>query len=90
MLADRDYDSDSFHQNLLIHGTLLTIPSRNSRSALQQTDWQCYRNHIERMFNRLKQMRHIATRYDNTGLSFMSFLNLAAARLLIRSFLNVT
>jgi len=42
------------------------------------------------MFNRLKQMRRIATRYDKTALSFMSFLNITAARLLIRSFLNVT
>ena len=39
---------------------------------------------------RPKQMRRIATRYDKTALSFMSFLNLAAARLWIRSFVNVT
>ena len=42
------------------------------------------------MFNRLKQMRRIATRYDKTALSFMSFLNIAAARLWISSFVNVT
>ncbi|MFT8612097.1 MAG: hypothetical protein ABF727_05585 [Gluconobacter oxydans] len=44
---------------------------------------------MERMFNRLKQMRRIATCYDKTALSFMSFLNIAAARLWIRSFVNV-
>ncbi|MBF0865247.1 transposase, partial [Gluconobacter sp. R71646] len=47
------------------------------------------RNHIERMFNRLKQMRRIATRYDKTALSFKSFLNIAAARLWIGSFVNM-
>ena len=31
------------------------------------------------MFNRLKQARRIATRYDKTALSFASFLNLAAS-----------
>ncbi|MCP1237723.1 transposase, partial [Gluconobacter kondonii] len=48
------------------------------------------RNRIERMFNKLKQMRRIATRYDKTALSFTSFLNIAAARLWIESFVNGT
>ncbi|WP_231490151.1 transposase [Gluconobacter roseus] len=66
MLADRDYDSDSFRQDLLIHRILPVISSCKGRKTPQQTDWQRYRerNHIERMFNRLKQMRHIAARYD--------------------------
>ncbi|WP_408874493.1 transposase [Gluconobacter sp. OJB] len=61
------------------------MPSRKGRSAPQKTDWRRYRdrNRIERMFNHLKQMRRIATRYDKTALSFMSFLDLAAARLWI-------
>ena len=68
MLADRGYDSDSFRHELLVHGILPVIPSRKGRSAPQKTDWRRYRdrNHIERMFNRLKQMRRIATRYDKT------------------------
>ncbi|WP_215747491.1 transposase [Gluconobacter sp. P1C6_b] len=58
----------------------------------KKTDWRRYRdrNRIERMFNHLKQMRRSATRYDKTALSFMSFLNIAAARLWINSFVNVT
>ncbi|MBS1079040.1 transposase [Gluconobacter kondonii] len=62
------------------------------RSVPQKTDWRRYedRNRIERMFNKLKQMRRIATRYDKTALSFMSFLNIAAARLWIESFVNET
>ncbi|OUJ01215.1 transposase [Acetobacter orientalis] len=92
MLADRGYDSDSFRLDLLLRGILPVIPSRKGRSVPQKTDWRRYRdrNRIERMFNKLKQMRRIATRYDKTALSFMSFLNLAAARLWIRSFVNET
>ncbi|MFT8803454.1 MAG: transposase [Gluconobacter cerinus] len=67
---------------MLIHGILSVIPSRKGRSVPQKTDWRRYRdrNRIERMFNRLKQIRRIATHYDKTTLSFMSFLNIAAAR----------
>jgi len=92
MLADRGYDSDSFRQDLLMHGILPVIPSRKGRSTPQNTDWRRYRdrNRIERMFNKLKQMRRIATRYDKTALSFMSFLNIAAARLWIGSFVNAS
>ena len=39
------------------------------------------RNRIERMFNRLKQFRCIATRYDKTRASYAAFLVLAAAKI---------
>ena len=42
------------------------------------------------MFNRLKQSRRIATRYDKTAASFIGFLNLAAARIWLSSFVNRT
>ena len=80
MLADRGYDSDSFRQDLLIHGILPVIPSRKGRSTPQKTDWRRYRdrNRIERMFNRLKQMRRIATRYDKTAESYEAAVTLAS------------
>ncbi|MFN4095241.1 MAG: hypothetical protein ACK4GG_00535 [Sphingomonas sp.] len=42
------------------------------------------------MFGKLKQQRRSATRYDKTVLSFASFLNLAAARLWLKSFVTAT
>jgi len=86
------YDSDGFRQDLLIHGILPVILSQKGRSVPQKTDWQRYRdrNRVERIFNHLKQMRRIAIRYNKTAPSFMSFLNIAAARLWIGSFANVT
>ncbi|MFT8481062.1 MAG: transposase [Gluconobacter cerinus] len=33
MLANRGYDSDSFRQDLLIHGILPVVPSRKGRSV---------------------------------------------------------
>ncbi|MGE4372018.1 MAG: hypothetical protein AB7E29_03795 [Xanthobacter sp.] len=42
------------------------------------------------MFNRLKQFRRIATRFDKTAKSFVAFLALAAARIWISYFVNRT
>ena len=46
------------------------------------------RNHDERLFNRLKQTRRIATRYDKTAASFLGFLCLAAAKLWLTHYVN--
>ena len=86
LLADKGYDGDRFCENLLLR----SIPPRSNRKAPVHPDYRRYkdRNRIERMFGTLKQQRRIATRYDKTVLSFESFLNLAAARLWLKSFVN--
>jgi len=90
LLADKGYDSDRFRESLLIRGILPIIPPRSNRKVPEHPDYRRYkdRNRVERMFGKLKQQRRIATRYDKTVLSFESFLNLAAARLWLMSFVN--
>jgi hypothetical protein len=44
----------------------------------------------ERMFNRLKQFRRIATPFDKTAKLFAAFLALAAARIWMPHFVNRT
>jgi transposase len=92
LLADRGYDSDDFRQELLLRGILPIIPPRSNRVEPIDCDFRRYkeRNRIERMFNRLKQFRRIATRYDKTALSFLGFLFLAAAKLWLPTFVNRT
>jgi transposase len=92
MLADKGYDGDDVRQNLLIHGILPVIPSRANRREPIPHDVESYkdRNRVERMFNRLKQFRRIATRYDKTAMSFLAFLNIAAAKLWLTCFVNRT
>ncbi|MCP5396146.1 MAG: transposase [Sphingomonadaceae bacterium] len=46
------------------------------------------RNRNERMFNKLKQSRRIAPRYDKTALSFACFFNLASIRLWLKSIVS--
>jgi transposase len=83
LLADKGYDGDAFRQNLLMHGILPITPPRSNRKAPEHPDYRRYRDRdrIERKFAKLHQQHRIATKYDNTVLSFASFLNLAAGRL---------
>ena len=92
MLADKGYDGDDVRSGLLMKGILPVIPPRANRKEPIACDFRAYRdrNRIERMFNRLKQSRRIATRYDKTSTSFIGFLNLAAARIWLSSFVNRT
>jgi transposase len=44
------------------------------------------RNHVERFFNRIKQMRGLATRYDRRAENYLAALKLAAVRIWIASY----
>ena len=92
MLADKGYDGDDVRSSLLIKGILPVIPPRANRKEPAACDFRAYRdrNRIVRMFNRLKQSRRIATRYDKTALSFPSFLNVAASRSWVKDYVNIT
>ena len=87
-LADKGYDGDFLREELLTHGIRPVIPPKANRKNPPACDFRAYknRNRIERMFNRLKQFRRVATRYDKTARSFMAFLALAAVRVWLPSF----
>ena len=42
------------------------------------------RNLIERFFNKIKQCRRVATRYDKLAANYLAFLQLASIRLWLR------
>jgi transposase len=44
------------------------------------------RNLVERFFNRIKQCRRIATRYDKLAANYLAFIKLASIRLWIRAY----
>ncbi len=86
LIADKGYDSGAFRQNLLRHGITPVIPPRSNRKNPSDYDKHIYkeRNLIERCFNKLKNFRRIATRYDKTAIMFKTTLVLAAIILWIR------
>ena len=44
------------------------------------------RNLVERFFNKIKQCRRIATRYDKLAANYLAFIKLAAIRIWLRAY----
>jgi transposase len=80
------YDADWLRQESLPRGILPVIPPNPVRQEPVPLDRELYRlrNGVERLVNRLKQFRAVATRYDKTAESFLAFIHLAAARVWLR------
>ena len=85
VIADKGYDGDAVLQTIHAQGAQAVIPPKRNRNVQRPYDRQLYRerNHIERLFARLKQCRRIATRYDKTARNFLAFLHLAATMILL-------
>ncbi|MET3438043.1 transposase [Sphingomonas sp. 1185] len=83
LLADKGYDSDAVGDALTSMDVEAVIPTRRNRRNPAAHDRVKYRwrNQIERMFNRLKNWRRVATRYDKTAESYIGFISLASALL---------
>jgi len=81
VIADKGYDADGVLGFVRGEGAIAVIPPTSRRKAQREYDKDLYkqRNLIERAFNRLKQWRRVATRYDRRSLYFLSTLHLAAA-----------
>jgi transposase len=86
MLGDKGYDSEAVRQDIEQRGGKAQIPSIASRKIQHAVDKAVYalRNRIERFFNRLKNSRRVATRYDKLTASFAGFVLLATTRIWIR------
>lgn len=91
VLADKAYTSAANRKFLTDRGIKVTIPEREDQKAgrlrrgstggrPRNFDAGAYkgRNVVERCFNKLKQWRGIATRYDKTARSYLAGLTLAA------------
>ena len=85
VLADRGYDANSLLAALQAAEVDIVIPAKRSRLAPRPIDANLYkdRNKVERYFNKLKQYRRVATRYEKTASSFVGFVYLASAMILL-------
>jgi transposase len=94
VLADKGYSSRANRAYLRRRGIRATIPERRDQRANRARrgsrggrppafDTLAYkrRNVVERCFNRFKQYRAIATRYDKTATSYQGMINLATLRM---------
>ena len=81
VIADRGYDSDGVLEKIEGLGAGAVVPPKSNRREQREYDKELYkeRNLIERIFNKLKSFKRIATRYDRKSIYFESFLYLAAS-----------
>ena len=81
MLGDKGYDSEAVRNDIEERGGEAAIPSTATRKIQHAVDKALYalRNRIERFFNRAKNSRRVATRYDKLIESFAAFVLLACS-----------
>jgi transposase len=81
LIGDAGYDATELRQELAFRGTATVVPTIATRKHQWSFNRETYkaRNLVERMFNRLKDFRRIATRYDKLARNFASAVALVAA-----------
>jgi len=86
LIADKAFDNNAIRAELDKRDALAVIPSKADRKPLIPHDEEMYkwRHLIENYFQKLKEFRHIATRYAKTDTSFAAALYLAAAIIALR------
>ena len=79
LLADRGYDADWIRALASERGAWANIPPRCNRKEPFCFSPHLYRAHnlVERFFNKIKQCRRIATRYDKLAANYLAFVQLA-------------
>jgi len=80
MLGDKAYDSDELRDDLEAQGTTPVIPNKINRKQPLPFNKRRYKLRwlVEAAFNRLKDFRRIATRYDRLARNYLASVCLAA------------
>jgi len=88
VLADRAYDADWIRDVIDMQDCTACIPAKSNRVDPIPHSRRLYRkrNLIERFFNKIKQFRRIATRYDRLAQSYLAMVKLASTRLWLRAY----
>jgi transposase len=81
VLADRGYDCTALVVDLESRNIVAVIPSRSNRKTPRGYDRHLYkeRHLVECFFNKMKQFRRIATRYEKLASSYLAMATIAAS-----------
>jgi transposase len=82
------YDADWLRTLVNQQGAWANIPPKRNRKEPICFSAYLYRarNLVERFFNKIKQCRRIAIRYDKLAANYLAFIKLAAIRIWLRSY----
>jgi transposase len=86
ILADKGYDSNAFVSQIEGTGHRAVIPPRKNRKEAREYDKHLYkeRHLVECFFNKIKQYRRIATRYDKLARNYLSMVFIGAILILLK------
>ena len=86
VLGDKAYGTTDIRAFVESQGASYCIPPKSNTSEPWECDYHHYkeRHVVECFFNKLKQFRHIASRYDKLSRCFLSFALLASIMILLK------
>ncbi len=87
LLAGRGHEADWIRKLARLQGAWANIPPKRNRKDPTCFSPYLYRacNLIERSFNKIKQCRRVATRYDKLAANYLAFVKLASIRIWLRA-----
>ena len=80
MVGDKGYSSNRSRSYLRKRGIGAVIARKDNEPRAEAFDKEAYRqrNLVERLINRLKQFRRVATRYEKRAINYRAMLTIAA------------
>lgn len=86
LLADKGYDANSLRVAIKERSAWANIPPKANRKEPICFSPFLYkaRNLVERFFNKAKQFRRVATRYDKLAENYLAALKLVSVRIWLR------
>ena len=84
--GDKGYSSPTARGRIRRRGIRPVIPTKSNEPRDPAFDREAYRerNRIERLINRLKQFRRIATRYEKRGINYLAMLTIGMSLLWLK------
>lgn len=81
--GDKRYSSRTVRRYLRRRGIRAVIPTKRDERRLPAFDRPAYRERatVERLINRLKQFRRVATRYEKRAANYLAMVTIAAIML---------
>src|SRR5512144_1950700 len=85
-VMDKAYDSNAIRAKLDAKGLTPVIPPKSNRLEIIVYAKESYqqRNKVERLFNKIKQFRRVATRYETLKANFLAFVIVALIVIMLR------
>ena len=87
VLADKAYDAEWIRAMIEAQDAVPIIPDRSTAKTPHAFSRVLYRlrNRVERFFNKLKQFRRIATRYEKLAANYLAMIKIATIRIWLRA-----